>query len=130
MKIQPPGGPPPGLSPAEAVTPGAKPDSAPGAGFAQKLRETAGPGAPAAPQAVSGAMAAHLEAVSRDIAAGRIQTREQAIERLVDRVLDARFGHVLPAEALTQAKAAVAAQVVSDPNLSERIDRLLSSTQK
>jgi hypothetical protein len=132
MKIPPPGGAPPGIPP-EGVKPGARPDAAPGTTFAEKLEKAQAPDKVAAAEAARASgvqapaqtMAAHLEAVSREMAAGRIETREQAIGRLVERLLDARFGGALPPESLAQAKAQVAAQVAADPNLAERIDRLL-----
>src|SRR5437773_2284692 len=99
MKIQPPAGPPAGPS-LEELQPGAKPDAAPGAKFADKLQSAAKPEAAGAAEkagvASSPTMTAHLEAISRDLAAGRIETREQAIHGLVERVLDAKFGGKLP----------------------------------
>lgn len=130
MKIQPPGGPPPGPPP-DTLGPSAKTEGAPGSGFAAKLEKAGKPEGAEAAQAAQAArpaeapMAVHLEAVSREMAAGRIQTRDQAIWVLVDRVLDARFEGRLPPDALARMKTAVAAEVAADPHLSERIDRLL-----
>jgi hypothetical protein len=137
MKIQPPGGAPPGPPPLEEVKPGLKAQEAPGVGFSEKLEKLQGAEKTAAseaagaagPQAAQGTMAAHLEAVSREMEAGRIQTREQAVERLVDRLVDSKFGGKLPPESLAQLKTAVAAEVAADPSLSERIERLLARAQ-
>lgn len=135
MKIQPPAGPPPGTQ-VEELAPGAKSKEASGTSFANKLREAGGVDPAASTQAAqSGAaaqkagMAAHLEAVAADLKTGAISTRDQAVGRLVDRVLDEQFGGQLPADTMVKMKGAVAAQIAADPHLSERIDGLLRKAQ-
>jgi hypothetical protein len=140
MKVQPPAGPPPGTKPDE-LGPAAKTKDAAGPSFAQKAADVAQVGAVQAaeatpnaaaprPASVAGAsMADHIDAIAREMRAGRIETREQAVGAIVERVLDAKFGGRLPAESFGQMKAAVAAQIVGDPGLSERIDALLRKAQ-
>jgi hypothetical protein len=137
MKIQPPGGAPPGPPPLEEATPGTKLQESAGVGFSEKLEKLQGAEKAATPeaakatsaQAAQGLLAAHLEAVSREMAAGRIQTHAQAVERLVQCLIESKFGAVLAPEALAQVKTAVAAAVAADPSLSERIERLLERAQ-
>jgi hypothetical protein len=118
---------------------GGAPAGAPsGASFSKKLENVQGAEKTAAAEAtrssatgaVSSPMTAHLEAISREIAAGKIHNREEAVQSLVDRVLDSKFGGKVPPATMAQMKSDVAAQIVSDPSLSERIDRLLSQASE
>lgn len=135
MKIQPPVGPPPGTQ-VEDLAPGAKSKEASGPSFANKLREAGGVDPAASTQAAQSAtaaqktgMAAHLEAIAAELKTGAISTRDQAVGKIVDRVLDEKFGGKLPPATMTQMKGAVAAQIAADPHLSERIDGLLRKAQ-
>ena len=135
MKIQPPAGTPPGTQ-VDDLAPGAKTKEASGPSFANKLREAGGAdptSATHAAQSTAGpartGMAAHLDAVAHELKTGAIGTRDEAVSRIVDRVLDEKFGGKLPPTTMTQMKGAVAAQLAADPHLSERIDGLLRKAQ-
>lgn len=147
MKIEPPVGPPPGPRP-EELAPGAKKD-APGVSFAEKLAhaapaptptappmmaatrasEAAGAAVQGGPPSAAATMSNHLDEIGRELQTGKLQTREQAVGRLVECVLDAKFGGKVPPEALGPMKNVVAAQIAADPHLSERIDGLLKKAQ-
>jgi len=78
-------------------------------------------------QSVESPLASTLRSIASDLKSGRISNREEAVQKTVSAMLQERFGKAMPQDkGYQKMEKSIAGVVMDDPNLSKRIDQLLS----